>query len=141
MLIIASMDKIEHIGIAVKDLEASNALFEKLLGVPHYKVEEVASEGVKTSFFKSGPNKIELLEATKPDSPIAKFLEKKGEGIHHIAFAVEDIVSEIERLKGEGFVVLNETPKKGADNKLVAFLHPKGTNGVLVELCQEIKEE
>jgi len=135
------MDKIEHIGIAVKDLEASNILFEKLLGVPHYKIEEVASEGVKTSFFKSGPNKIELLEATKPDSPIAKFLEKKGEGIHHIAFAVEDIVSEIERLKGEGFVVLNETPKKGADNKQVAFLHPKGTNGVLVELCQEIKEE
>jgi len=134
------MDKIEHIGIAVKDLEASNALFEKLLGVPHYKIEEVASEGVKTSFFQSGPNKIELLEATKHDSPIAKYLEKKGEGIHHIAFAVEDIVSEIERLKGEGFVVLNETPKKGADNKLVAFLHPKGTNGVLVELCQEIKE-
>ncbi|MBO6828229.1 MAG: methylmalonyl-CoA epimerase [Muricauda sp.] len=121
------MDKIEHIGIAVKDLEASNALFAKLFGVPHYKVEEVASEGVKTSFFKSGPNKIELLEATKPDSPIAKFVEKKGEGIHHIAFAVEDIVSELERLKGEGFVVLNETPKKGADNKLVAFLHPKGT--------------
>ena len=135
------MDKIEHIGIAVKDLEASNALFEKLLGVPHYKIEEVASEGVRTSFFKSGPNKIELLEATKPDSPIAKYLEKKGEGIHHIAFAVEDIVSEIQRLKGEGFLVLNETPKKGADNKLVAFLHPKGTNGVLVELCQEIKEE
>ena len=134
------MDKIEHIGIAVKDLEASNTLFEKLLGVAHYKTEEVVSEGVKTSFFKSGPNKIELLEATKPDSPIAKYLEKKGEGIHHIAFAVEDIVSEIERLKGEGFVVLNETPKKGADNKLVAFLHPKGTNGVLVELCQEIKE-
>ena len=94
------MDKIEHIGIAVKDLEASNALFAKLFGVPHYKVEEVASEGVKTSFFKSGPNKIELLEATKPDSPIAKFVEKKGEGIHHIAFAVEDIVSELERLKG-----------------------------------------
>ena len=134
------MDKIEHIGIAVKDLEASNALFEKLLGVPHYKIEEVASEGVRTSFFKSGPNKIELLEATKPDSPIAKYLEKKGEGIHHVAFAVADIVSEIQRLKGEGFVVLNETPKKGADNKLVAFLHPKGTNGVLVELCQEIKE-
>ncbi|WP_318310982.1 methylmalonyl-CoA epimerase [Flagellimonas crocea] len=134
------MDKIEHIGIAVKDLEASNALFEKLLGVPHYKIEEVASEGVRTSFFKSGPNKIELLEATKPDSPIAKYLDKKGEGIHHVAFAVEDIVSEIQRLKGEGFVVLNETPKKGADNKLVAFLHPKGTNGVLVELCQEIKE-
>jgi len=134
------MDKIEHIGIAVKDLEASNALFEKLLGVPHYKIEEVASEGVRTSFFKSGPNKIELLEATKPDSPIAKYLDKKGEGIHHIAFAVEDIVSEIQRLKGEGFLVLNETPKKGADNKLVAFLHPKGTNGVLMELCQEIKE-
>ena len=134
------MDKIEHIGIAVKDLEVSNALFEKLLGVSHYKIEEVASEGVRTSFFKSGPNKIELLEATKPDSPIAKYLEKKGEGIHHIAFAVADIVSEIQRLKGEGFLVLNETPKKGADNKLVAFLHPKGTNGVLVELCQEIKE-
>lgn len=134
------MDKIEHIGIAVKDLEASNALFEKLLGVSHYKIEEVASEGVRTSFFKSGPNKIELLEATKPDSPIAKYLEKKGEGIHHVAFVVADIVSEIQRLKGEGFLVLNETPKIGADNKLVAFLHPKGTNGVLVELCQEIKE-
>lgn len=134
------MDKIEHIGIAVKDLEVSNALFEKLLGVPHYKIEEVASEGVRTSFFKSGPNKIELLEATQPDSPIAKYLDKKGEGIHHVAFAVANIVSEIQRLKGEGFVVLNETPKKGADNKLVAFLHPKGTNGVLVELCQEIKE-
>ncbi|USD26605.1 methylmalonyl-CoA epimerase [Flagellimonas marinaquae] len=134
------MEKIEHIGIAVKDLETSNKLFEKLLGVPHYKIEEVASEGVKTSFFKSGPNKIELLEATKPDSPIAKYLEKKGEGIHHIAFAVEDIASEIDRLKNEGFTVLNETPKKGADNKLVVFLHPKGTNGVLVELCQEIKE-
>ncbi|MAU14662.1 MAG: methylmalonyl-CoA epimerase [Muricauda sp.] len=134
------MDKIEHIGIAVKDLEASNALFAKLLGTPHYKIEDVASEGVKTSFFQSGPNKIELLEATKPDSPIAKYLEKKGEGIHHIAFAVGDIVAEIERLKGEGFIVLNEVPKKGADNKLVAFLHPKGTNGVLVELCQEIKE-
>ncbi|MFC4221770.1 methylmalonyl-CoA epimerase [Flagellimonas marina] len=133
------MDKIEHIGIAVKDLEASNSLFAKLLGVPHYKMEEVASEGVKTSFFKSGPNKVELLEATNPESPIAKFLEKKGEGIHHIAFAVDDIVAEITRLKEEGFMVLNETPKKGADNKLVAFLHPKGTNGVLVELCQEIK--
>lgn len=135
------MDKIEHIGIAVKNLEASNVLFEKLLGVSHYKMEEVASEGVKTSFFKSGPNKVELLEATTPDSPIAKFLEKRGEGVHHIAFAVDDIVAEIERLKDEGFVILNETPKKGADNKLVAFLHPKGTNGVLVELCQEIKEE
>ncbi|WP_417355864.1 methylmalonyl-CoA epimerase [Flavobacterium sp.] len=134
------MRKIEHIGIAVKDLETSNQLFEKLLGTPAYKTEEVASEGVKTSFFMNGPNKIELLEATNPDSPIAKFLEKKGEGIHHIAFDVEDIVSEIARLKEEGFTILNETPKKGADNKLVAFLHPKGTNGVLVELCQEIRE-
>ena len=133
------MRKIEHIGIAVKNLEASNKLFEKLLGVPAYKQEEVASEGVKTSFFMNGPNKIELLEATHADSAIAKFLEKRGEGIHHIAFDVEDIVSEIQRLKEEGFVILNETPKKGADNKLVAFLHPKGTNGVLVELCQEIQ--
>lgn len=133
------MDKIEHIGIAVKDLEASNLLFAKLFGAPHYKIEEVASEGVKTSFFQSGPNKIELLEATKPDSPIAKFIAKKGEGIHHIAFAVTDIVSEIARLKEEGFVVLNETPKKGADNKLVAFLHPKTANGVLIELCQDIE--
>jgi len=134
------MEKIEHIGIAVKDLEASNPLFAQLLGVSHYKMEEVTTEGVKTSFFKSGPNKIELLEATNPESPIAKFLEKKGEGIHHVAFAVDDIVSEIARLKQEGFQILNETPKRGADNKLVAFLHPKGTNGVLVELCQEIKE-
>lgn len=134
------MNKIEHIGIAVKSLEVSNVLFEKLLGVPCYKQEDVASEGVKTSFFMNGPNKIELLEATNPDSPIAKFIEKKGEGIHHIAFDVTDIVAEIERLKNEGFIVLNETPKKGADNKLVAFLHPKGTNGVLVELCQEINE-
>ncbi|MGW9684520.1 methylmalonyl-CoA epimerase [Flagellimonas sp. 2504JD1-5] len=134
------MDKIEHIGIAVKSLENSNTLFAQLLGVPHYKTEEVASEGVRTSFFKSGPNKVELLEATNEESPIAKFLEKKGEGIHHIAFAVDDIVGEISRLKQGGFKVLNETPKRGADNKLVAFLHPKGTNGVLVELCQEIKE-
>lgn len=133
------MKKIEHIGIAVKDLEASNALFAKLFGAPHYKNEEVESEGVKTSFFMNGPNKIELLEATNLDSPIAKFIEKKGEGIHHVAFDVEDIISEIERLKAEGFTVLNETPKKGADNKLVAFLHPKTTNGVLIELCQEIK--
>jgi len=132
------MRKIEHIGIAVKSLEESNKLFEKLFGVPAYKEEEVVSEGVKTSFFKNGPNKIELLEATNPESPIAKFLEKKGEGIHHIAFDVEDIVSEIARLQAEGFVVLNQTPKKGADNKLVAFLHPKGTNGILIELCQEI---
>ncbi|MCK8142337.1 methylmalonyl-CoA epimerase [Flavobacterium sp. I-SCBP12n] len=133
------MRKIEHIGIAVKDLEVSNLVFEKLFGVPAYKFEEVQSEGVTTSFFMNGPNKIELLAATSPESPIAKFLEKKGEGIHHIAFDVEDIVSEINRLKGEGFIVLNEVPKKGADNKLVAFLHPKSTNGVLIELCQEIK--
>lgn len=133
------MNNIEHIGIAVKDLEKSNELFAGLFGKPHYKIEEVASEGVKTSFFKSGVNKIELLEATKPDSPIAKFIEKKGEGIHHIAFAVTDIKSEIKRLQKEGFTVLNETPKKGADNKLVAFLHPKTTNGVLIELCQEIE--
>ena len=133
------MNKIEHIGIAVKDLAASNLLFEKLLGAAHYKVEEVASEGVKTSFFKVGPNKIELLEASSADSPIAKFIEKKGEGIHHIAFEVSDIVAEIARLKGEGFLVLNETPKRGADNKLVAFLHPRSSNGVLVELCQEAK--
>jgi methylmalonyl-CoA/ethylmalonyl-CoA epimerase len=133
------MQKIEHIGIAVKSLETSNLLFEKLFGAPAYKEEEVASEGVKTSFFRNGPNKIELLEATNPESPIAKFLEKKGEGIHHIAFAVSNIVSEIARLKGEGFVILNEIPKKGADNKLVAFLHPKTTNGVLIELCQEIE--
>ena len=132
------MEKIEHIGIAVKDLEKSNSLFASLLGVLPYKTEEVVSEGVKTSFFQSGPNKIELLQATKSESPIAKFIEKKGEGIHHIAFAVNDIKSEIKRLKKEGFVVLNETPKKGADNKLVAFLHPKSTNGVLIELCQEI---
>ncbi|CAL2088000.1 Methylmalonyl-CoA epimerase [Tenacibaculum sp. 190524A05c] len=133
------MNKIEHIGIAVKSIEKSNALFASLFGEEHYKIEEVASEGVKTSFFKTGPNKIELLEATKPDSPIAKFLEKKGEGIHHIAFAVDNIESEIKRLQNEGFTVLNEVPKKGADNKLVAFLHPKTTNGVLIELCQDIK--
>jgi len=133
------MNKIEHIGIAVKDLQTSNLVFEKIFGAPPYKTEIVESEGVSTSFFKNGPNKIELLEATNPDSPIAKFLEKKGEGIHHIAFDVDDIISEIERLKNEGFTVLNETPKKGADNKLVAFLHPKTTNGVLIELCQEIR--
>lgn len=131
------MKKIEHIGIAVKDISASNELFSRLFGEPHYKVEEVESEGVKTSFFKIGENKIELLEATKEDSPIAKFINKKGEGVHHIAFDVENIEEEINRLKNEGFVVLNETPKKGADNKLVAFLHPKTTNGVLIELCQE----
>ena len=139
ILIPVKMRKIEHIGIAVHDLENSNELFSKLFGEAAYKTEEVASEGVKTSFFMCGPNKIELLEATNENSPIAKFIEKKGEGIHHIAFDVEDIFAEIERLKLEGFTVLNETPKKGADNKLVAFLHPKTTNGVLIELCQEIK--
>lgn len=131
------MKKIEHIGIAVKDLEKSNDLFKQLFGKPPYKSESVESEGVTTSFFKSGPNKIELLEATNPDSPIAKFIAKKGEGIHHIAFAVTDIYKEIKRLKKEGFIVLNEMPKKGADNKLVVFLHPKSTNGVLIELCQD----
>ena len=134
------MNKIEHIGIAVKNLDDSNKLFSKLFGKPHYKIEEVASEGVNTSFFKVGENKIELLEATNEDSPIAKFIAKKGEGIHHIAFDVDDIKTEIKRLKKEGFKVINETPKKGADNKLVAFLHPKSSNGVLIELCQEIKE-
>ena len=133
------MEKIEHIGIAVKDLEVSNKLFASLFSKEHYKEEEVASEGVKTSFFKSGPNKIELLQATDAESPIAKFIEKKGEGVHHIAFAVLDIKAEIKRLKTAGFIILNETPKKGADNKLVAFLHPKTTNGVLIELCQEIE--
>lgn len=132
------MNKIEHIGIAVKDIEKSNKLFTSLFGENNYKMEEVLSEGVKTSFFKVGPNKIELLEATNPDSPIAKFIEKKGEGIHHIAFAVADINTEVNRLKKEGFTILNETPKKGADNKLVVFLHPKSTNGVLIELCQDI---
>ena len=131
------MKKIEHIGIAVKNMDTSNSLFATLFGAPEYKTETVESEGVKTVFFKCGPNKIELLEATDPDSPIAKFIEKKGEGIHHIAFDVEDINMEIARLKAEGFVVLNDTPKPGADNKLVAFLHPKSTNGVLIELCQE----
>lgn len=135
------MRKIEHIGIAVKDIKSSNLLFEKLFGKAPYKEEEVASEGVKTSFFMNGPNKIELLEATNPESPIAKFIEKKGEGIHHIAFDVENIDDEVERLKKEGFVLISEKPKKGADNKLVVFLHPKSTNGVLIELCQEIKEK
>jgi len=134
------MDKIEHIGIAVRDLEKSNAVFAALFGKAHYKTETVESEGVKTSFFDVGPNKIELLEATKDDSPIAKFIEKKGEGIHHIAFAVSDIYAEMKRLEKEGFILLNAEPKFGADNKLVAFLHPKSTNGVLIELCQERSE-
>ena len=134
------MKKIEHIGIAVKDLVVSNALFEKLLGVSPYKQEEVESEGVTTSFFKSDTSKIELLASTDENSVIAKFIEKKGEGMHHIAFEVDDIEQEIRRLKEDGFHVLNEIPKKGADNKLVVFLHPKNTNGVLIELCQSIKE-
>jgi methylmalonyl-CoA/ethylmalonyl-CoA epimerase len=134
------MKKIEHIGIAVKDIDQSNALFASLFGKAHYKIEDVESEGVKTSFFQSGPNKIELLQATNDNSPIAKFIEKKGEGMHHIAFAVDDIESEIERLKAEGFEMIHNAPKNGADNKLIAFLHPKSTNGVLIELCQDIKE-
>lgn len=133
------MLKVEHIGIAVKDLNHSNGLFEKLFNTSHYKIEEVASENVNTSFFKIGETKIELLEATDPSSPIAKFIEKKGEGIHHIAYEVADIHSEMKRLEEEGFTLLNKEPKKGADNKLICFLHPKGTNGVLIELCQEIK--
>ncbi|WP_299098221.1 methylmalonyl-CoA epimerase [uncultured Winogradskyella sp.] len=134
------MKKIEHIGIAVKDLENSNQLFKSLFGEKHYKIEDVESEGVKTSFFKCGPNKIELLQATNEESPIAKFIEKKGEGIHHIAFAVDNIEDEIKRLMEEGFTMIHKEPKKGADNKLIAFLHPKSTNGVLIELCQEIKD-
>lgn len=129
--------KIEHLGIAVKSLAASDALFSKLLGKENYKQEVVEREGVTTSFYETGDSKIELLEASNPDSPIAKFIEKKGEGIHHIAFGVEDIQFEIERLKKEGFIFISEEPKEGADNKLVVFLHPKSTNGVLVELCQE----
>jgi len=135
------MNKIEHIGIAVKDIKSANKVYEKLFGKAHYKTEPVESEGVTTSFFACGESKIELLEATNPESPIAKFIEKRGEGIHHIAFQVDDIVSEVDRLKGEGFIVLNERPKKGADNKWVVFLHPKSTHGVLIELCQEIEGE
>ena len=131
------MEKIEHIGIAVKSLKDSNEMYTKLLGTAPYKTEAVASEGVNTSFFKMGASKIELLEATQDDSPIAKFLEKRGEGVHHIAYAVDDIRSEMKRLKDEGFHLLNEEPKKGADNKWVAFLHPKSTGGVLIELCQD----
>lgn len=129
--------RLEHIGIAVKDLEASNQLFETLFGAPHYKIEAVASEGVQTSFFKSGGAKIELLEASNESSAIAKFIEKKGEGIHHLAFEVDDIEFEINRLKEAGFQLIHEVPKDGADNKRIAFLHPKSTNSVLVELCQE----
>lgn len=132
------IQKIEHIGIAVNDLEKSEALFSSLLGSEPYKREEVSSESVITSFFLNGPNKIELLKSTKETSAIQKFIDKKGEGIHHIAFAVDDILCEMERLKEAGFMLLNEEPKRGADNKLVCFVHPKSANGVLIELCQEI---
>lgn len=132
------MNKIEHIGIAVNDLSASIPVFEKLLNTSCYKTEEVASEKVMTAFFKTGESKIELVASTDPEGVIAKYISKKGEGMHHIAFDVTDIHAEMKRLVAEGFTLLNETPKKGADNKLVCFLHPKGTNGVLIELCQEI---
>ncbi len=134
------MIRIEHIGIAVKDLAAAEEIYARLLGVPSYKREAVESEGVITSFFKTGPNKIELLESTKADGPIAKAIDKRGEGIHHVAFEVADIRAEMDRLKAEGFILLNEEPKRGADNKLVCFVHPKSANGVLVELCQENPE-
>jgi methylmalonyl-CoA/ethylmalonyl-CoA epimerase len=133
------MLKIEHLGIAVKQLQESIPLFEQLLNTPCYKTEEVASENVSTAFFQVADSKIELLEATSADSAIAKFIDKRGPGIHHIAFEVENIQAEMKRLSALGFEVLNETPKRGADNKLVCFLHPKTTNGVLIELCQEIR--
>ncbi len=131
------MKNIEHIGIAVKDMIVSKDLFSKLLNTTPYKTEKVESEGVETLFFKTGETKIELLAATNEDSPIAKFIAKKGEGIHHIAFEVKDIESEIKRLEKEGFTLINSIPKNGADNKKIAFLHPKSTNGVLIEICQE----
>ena len=133
------MDKIEHIGIAVRSLNEARPLYETLLGCKSYKTEEVSSENVITEFFKIGDSKIELLEASSTESAIAGFIEKRGEGVHHIAFAVENIVEEMARLKAEGFKLLNEVPKKGADNKLVCFIHPKSAHGVLIELCQEIK--
>lgn len=132
------MKKVEHIGIAVKNMASANELFAKLFGKNAYKSEKVEREGVTTTFFQMGETKIELLEATNPDSPIAKFIEKKGEGIHHIAFDVDDIKAEMSRLEKEGFTLLNKEPQKGADNKLICFLHPKSTNGVLVELCQSV---
>ena len=132
------MHKIEHIGIAVDNLKEANALYRALLGVDHYKIEEVSSEAVRTSFFKVGGTKIELLEATSTDSAIAKFISKKGPGVHHIAFDVDDIRASMHRMREEGFIVINEEPKLGADNKLVCFVHPKSTGGVLIELCQEI---
>jgi methylmalonyl-CoA/ethylmalonyl-CoA epimerase len=132
------MEKIEHIGIAVKDLESATSLYSLLLGVKPYKMEQVASEQVNTSFFKVGETKVELLEGTSPESAITRFIEKKGEGIHHIAFEVADIRAEMERLREEGFQLLNDEPKRGADNKLVCFIHPKSARNVLVELCQTI---
>lgn len=132
------MQKLEHIGIAVKNLDEANQLFSKLLGKPHYKVEEVTSEGVRTSFFEIGGLKIELLEATNANSPIAKFIEKRGEGIHHLAFEVSDIEKKMKEYQADGFTLINDAPKNGADNKKICFLHPKSTQGVLVELCQEI---
>jgi methylmalonyl-CoA/ethylmalonyl-CoA epimerase len=133
------MQKVEHIGIAVKELTQAIPLFEKLLNTPCYKTEQVETERVNTAFFKKGETKIELLESTDPNGVIAKFIDRKGEGLHHIAFDVTDIRSEMKRLQGEGFILLNEEPKQGADNKMVCFLHPKGTNGVLIELCEERK--
>jgi methylmalonyl-CoA/ethylmalonyl-CoA epimerase len=133
------MLRIEHLGIAVKNMAAANSLFEALTGTSSYKEENVEREKVKTSFFRVGESKIELLEATDPDSPIAKFIEKRGEGIHHVAFEVEDIIAAMQRLKSLGFQLLSDEPKKGADNKLICFLHPKSTHGVLVEICQEIR--
>jgi methylmalonyl-CoA/ethylmalonyl-CoA epimerase len=133
------MEKLEHIGIAVKNLQSANALFARLLGRPHYKVEEVESEGVKTSFFEVGGVKIELLEASREDSPIAKFIEKRGEGIHHLAFEVENIDRSIQHYQEQGFHPIQAVPKKGADNKMICFLHPKSTGGILIELCQEIR--
>lgn len=133
------MVRIEHIGIAVKDLEKANSLFRKLFGEKAYKEEQVSSEHVTTSFFQVGPSKVELLKADAPESAIAGFIEKRGEGIHHIAFEVDNILDEMKRLRSEGFELINDSPKRGADNKLICFLHPKSTNGVLVELCQEIR--
>ena len=133
------MEKLEHIGIAVKNMASANKLFAQLLGREHYKVEEVASEGVRTSFFEIGGLKIELLEATNENSPIAKFIEKRGEGIHHLAFEVKDIRKRLEEYQQQGFQAINPEPKKGADNKMICFLHPKSTQGVLIELCEEIR--
>ena len=135
------LKKIEHIGIAVKNLEQSNELYAKLFGVKHYKTEFVSSESVKTSFFKIGESKIELLQATDPESPIAKFIEKQGEGVHHLAFDVDNIEVEIKRLINEGFELIHKSPKLGADNKKIAFLHPKSSGGVLIELCQDISNK